>query len=98
MNSAPRLSCLIVIMVALFGARLAQAAPAVCFSASKVYRVHPAGGGPDVQESWHVTGDAFAQCVRREEAAEKLLRDKYPAAAYTLFPTATIGCHSPCNE
>ena len=67
-----------------------------CFTASKTYRIHPLHGGLEKKDSWVVQGDAFAQCVRRAEAADKALHARYPDAAYNLSPAATIGCHSPC--
>ncbi|HXR94375.1 MAG TPA: hypothetical protein VN718_00755 [Rhizomicrobium sp.] len=67
-----------------------------CFSASKTYRIHPLHGGRDKKDSWIVEGDAFAQCVRRAEAADKALHARYPETVYNLLPAATIGCHSPC--
>jgi len=75
------------------GPALAQNA---CFTASKTYRIHPLHGGPEKRDSWAVEGDAFAQCVRRAEAADKVLHARYPDAVYNVSPAATIGCHSPC--
>lgn len=68
-----------------------------CYTASKIYQVHPLHGGPGKKDSWIVQGDEFAQCVRRAEAADKALRARYPETVYSLSLAATIGCHSPCN-
>lgn len=68
-----------------------------CFTASKTYRIRSLHGGRDTRDSWIVEGDAFAQCVRRAEAADKALRARYPDTAYNLSLAATIGCHSPCG-
>ena len=79
---------------------LSGAAPAfaqsACFAASKTYRIHPLNGGGEKKDSWVVQGDAFAQCVRRAEAADKTLHARYPDTVYNLSLAATIGCHSPC--
>jgi hypothetical protein len=79
---------------------LSSAGPAfsqdACFIASKTYRIHRLNGGPEKKDSWVVQGNAFAQCVRRAEAADKALRARYPDAVYNLSLAATIGCHSPC--
>jgi len=71
----------------------AQAATA-CFAAAKVYRIHPLRGGADSKDSWSVRGDAFNQCVRRAEAADRILRAHYPETLYALSLTSTIGCHA----
>jgi hypothetical protein len=68
-----------------------------CFIASKTYRIHPVHGGGEKKDRWIVQGNAFAQCVRRAEAADKALHARYPDAVYNLSLAATIGCHSPCN-
>ena len=67
-----------------------------CFSASKTYQIHKLNGGGDKKDGWMVEGDAFAQCVRRAEAADKALHARYPDTIYNLSLAATIGCHSPC--
>lgn len=68
-----------------------------CFTASKTYQIRPLHGGRDKRDSWIVEGDAFAQCVRRAEAADKVLHARYPETVYSLSLAATIGCHSPCG-
>ena len=68
----------------------------VCFSAAKTYRIHPLHGGTDQRDGWTVRGDAFNACVHRAEAADKVLRARYPDSIYQLSLAATIGCHSPC--
>ncbi len=68
-----------------------------CFTASKTYQIRSLHGGQDKRDSWIVEGDAFAQCVRRAEAADKALRERYPETRYHLSLAATIGCHSPCD-
>jgi hypothetical protein len=69
------------------------AAP-VCFTASKQYWISPARGGDRSADGWSVKADSFALCVRRQEAAEKSLRMRYPDGRYVLTPAATIGCHA----
>jgi hypothetical protein len=69
------------------------AAPA-CFTASRQYRIRPAHGGSRGADGWKVTAGSFALCVRRQEAAEKALRLRYPGDRYALTPAATIGCHA----
>lgn len=69
------------------------AAPA-CFTASKQYWIRPAHGGSRSADGWSVKADSFALCVRRQEAAEKSLRMRYPDSRYALTPSATIGCHA----
>ena len=68
-------------------------AETACFTAAKQYRIQPAHGGRELQDGWSVTAGAFNLCVRREEAAEKTLRRRYPDGAYALTPASTIGCH-----
>lgn len=68
-----------------------------CFTASKTYQIRSLHGGRDKRDSWIVEGGAFAQCVRRAEAADKALRARYPDTNYSLSLTATIGCHAPCG-
>jgi hypothetical protein len=68
-------------------------AETACFTAAKQYRIHPAHGGRDLVDGWKVTGQAFNLCVRRQEAAEKSLRQRYPDSSYALTPASTIGCH-----
>lgn len=68
-----------------------------CFTASKTYQIRSLQGGQGKRDSWIVEGDAFAQCVRRAEAADKALRERYPETRYNLSLAATIGCHSPCD-
>ena len=67
-----------------------------CFASSKTYQIHRLHGGGDVKDGWSVQGNAFAQCVHRAEAADKVLHAHYPEAVYNLSLAATIGCHSPC--
>jgi hypothetical protein len=74
----------------------AWAAPDTCFWSSKIYQIHPAGGGPGTKDGWRIQGDAFAQCVHRAEAADKAFHARYPDGQYQLALAATIGCHSPC--
>ena len=69
------------------------AAATVCFAAAKVYRIHPLRGGNDSKDGWSVRGDAFNQCVRRAETADRILRGRYPETIYTLSLASTIGCH-----
>jgi hypothetical protein len=65
-----------------------------CFSASKTYRVHPLRGGTDQRDGWQARGTAFHECVHRAEAADKMLRARYPDTIYQLSLMATIGCHN----
>lgn len=74
-----------------------EAQAAECFSASKVYQIHPIHGGKSSKDGWSVEGDAFAQCVKRAEKADKALRARYPDSVYELSLAATIGCHAPCE-
>ena len=70
---------------------------AECFAASKIYVIRPLHGGHNARDGWSVEGNAFAQCVKRAEAADKKLHARYPDSAYGLLPAATVGCHAPCN-
>jgi hypothetical protein len=74
----------------------AFAAPS-CFSATRTYQLHPLRGGDDRKESWNVTGENFAQCVHRSEAADKSLHARFPETIYAFSPTATVGCHQGCE-
>jgi len=65
-----------------------------CFASTKNYQIHPLHGGADIKNGWSVRGDAFNQCVRRAEAADKELRARYPETIYTLSLVSTIGCHA----
>jgi hypothetical protein len=87
------------IVPALLGLLIANPALSAdsCFAASKIYQIHRLHGGGDTKDGWTVQGDAFAQCVHREEAADKALHARYPGTIYNLSLAATIGCHSPCN-
>jgi len=69
-----------------------QAAPS-CFTAARTYQIHPLRGGPDVKQGWSVRGEAFNQCVRQAEAADKALRARYPETVFALSLASTIGCH-----
>ena len=72
-------------------------AVASCFSATKSYQLHPLHGGGDRKESWSVTGENFAQCVHRGEAADKSLHARFPETVYAFSLTATVGCHQGCE-
>jgi len=73
---------------------LSAEAAGACFTAAKVYRIHPLRGGADRKDGWSVRGDAFNQCVHRAETADRILRGQYPETIYTLSLTSTIGCHA----
>jgi hypothetical protein len=75
-----------------------EARAAECFTASKVYQIHPIHAGRNSKDGWSVQGDEFAQCVKRAEVADKVFRGRYPDSVYELSLTATIGCHAPCSE
>ena len=64
-----------------------------CFTATKNYRIHPLRGGQDRRDGWEVHGNAFSQCVHRAEAADNILRGRYPDTVYQLSLAATVGCH-----
>jgi len=91
-HRSPRISAFTVILLAVTAGIPAQAANA-CFAAAKVYQIHPLHGGSDIKNGWSVRGDAFSQCVRRAEAADRILRERYPETVYTLSLASTIGCH-----
>lgn len=90
----------VLILAAVFmangGAALADSA--VCFSASKAYQIHPLQGGADLRDGWAVQGGAFAECVHRAIAAEKVFLKRYPDTRFGITTAATIGCHSPCQD
>jgi hypothetical protein len=69
-----------------------------CFTASKAYRIQPLRGGPDSSDGWTIKGETFRQCVRRSEEADRELKARHPGTLYRLSLTATIGCHSPCDD
>lgn len=71
----------------------AQAATA-CFASAKVYRIHSLRGGNESKDGWSVRADAFNQCVRRAETADRILHARYPETIYTLSLASTIGCHN----
>lgn len=75
-------------------ANISAGAATVCFTAAKTYRIHPLRGGADIKDGWSVRGDAFSQCVRRAETADRILRGHYPETIYTLSLASTIGCHA----
>lgn len=77
----------------LVAANLPASAAGACFASAKVYRIHPLRGGADLKDGWSVRGDAFNQCVRKAEAADKSLRTRYPETIYALSLASTIGCH-----
>lgn len=81
----------------ILAAEVPARAAAICFASSKTYQIHPVRGGADIKDGWTIKGDAFAQCVHRAEAADRSLHARYPDSMYVLSPTATIGCHSPCE-
>jgi len=88
---------LLILFVAACLAPSLEAQAAECFTASKVYQIHPLHGGQASKDGWSVQGDEFAQCVKRAEAADKVLHARYPDSMYELLLAATIGCHAPCN-
>jgi hypothetical protein len=92
-HRSARVRALIVIFLIAAAAIPAQAANA-CFAAAKVYQIHPVHGGADIKNGWSVRGDAFNQCVRKAEAADKSLRARYPETVYALSLASTIGCHA----
>ncbi len=91
-RSAWMVPCLVVSLV--LPVSLPVRAGTNCFAAAKIYQVHPLRGGPDAKDGWSVRGDAFSQCVRRSEAADKTLRARYPETIYALSLASTIGCHA----
>jgi len=89
------MSASIVIFLTAAGSISAEAG-AACFTAGRIYQVHPLRGGADAKDSWSVRGEAFNQCVRQAEAADRTLRARYPETLYALSMTSTIGCHEGC--
>lgn len=86
---------ILVSLVTIFAATSFSASAAdVCFAAAKIYQIHPLHGGADSKNGWSVRGDAFNQCVRRAEAADKKLHAQYPVTIYALSLASTIGCHA----
>jgi hypothetical protein len=91
-GSTPMIAGLVVCFV--LSATLCAQAATSCFAASRTYQIHPLRGGPDVKQGWSVRGEAFNQCVRQAEAADKTLRARYPETIYALSLASTIGCHN----